>query len=119
MYWMAREPGCRPLARSHVSQPFSQSLECMTTARRGSTRTRSATATWAVIVGAVATLAGLIVRGVAASQKATLELIGEFSGSLDEQGIAAAMTLDQWGLWVLVVGAALMVIAVAVKVLRA
>jgi hypothetical protein len=59
------------------------------------------------------------VRGVAASQKATPELIGECSGSPDEQGISAAITLDQWGLWVLVVGGALILIAVAMKVLRA
>ena len=91
----------------------------MTTARRGSTRTGSVTATGAVIVGATAAFAGLILRGVAASQKATLELIGEFSGSADAQGISAAITLDQWGLWVLVVGGALMLIAVAMKVLRA
>ena len=82
-------------------------------------RIRTVAATWAVIVGAAAAFAGLIVRGVAASQKATLELIGEFSGSPDAHGISAAIALDQWGLWVLVVGGALMLIAVALKVLHA
>ncbi|HEY5847376.1 MAG TPA: hypothetical protein VIT42_11370 [Microlunatus sp.] len=91
----------------------------MTTARRGSTRTRSVAATWAVIVGATAAFIGLIVRGVAASQKATVELIGEFSGSPDTHGISAALTLDQWGLWVLVAGGGLMLIALAMKVLHA
>ena len=90
----------------------------MTFAVRASTRTRSETAVWFAVPGAAVMFAALILRGVAASLTATAELIGEFRALGNQPDVAIAVTLDHVGLGMLLVGGALVVVALAAKLLR-
>ena len=70
------------------------------------------------MVGVAVIFAGLLLRGVAAGVNTTVELIGEFSGSANQPNIAPVISAGQWGFGMFLVGGALVLIALAVKILR-
>ncbi len=104
--------------RRRVSGQFGASLLGMTSALRASTRTRSKTGAWFATAGAAVIFAGLILCGVAASLTATAELIGEFGGLQDAPDVSSAISLEQFGVGALLVGGALVAVALAAKLFR-
>lgn len=90
----------------------------MATSGPVSTSRHANTVTGIAIAGVAVAMAGLVHLGVAASLETTLELIGVLSGSSPRPDTALARVLDPWGLWILLVGAAMVIVATVAKVVR-
>ncbi len=73
------------------------------------------TATGVAVAGVAVAMAGLIRLGVSASLATTLELIGMLDGSPPAERAAVDQLLDPWGLGILLIGAAMVITATAVK----